>query len=229
MAARFPLLLRLVAAAAIALPPVLSAPAARAQDPTNDCRLDEAALALDATEQAMLEQINAYRAGFGLGALEPSTVLARSAQWKSVFRASGQGDPDSHDDPNRTWDQRIIDCGYDAFALMGENLGRIGGATDEIGTLFAAWQASPIHDEVMRTAGFRAIGIARVVDSAGVSYWTTVFGSLTDSELPNAPPAATAQPSGDAPATEPAPEPPIDSPADAPPPAEPLQDPPAEA
>lgn len=39
-----------------------------------------------------------------------------------------------------------------------------------------SWKASPPHDENMLHGGFRAYGVARVVDKDGTAWWTTDFG-----------------------------------------------------
>ncbi len=207
MSVRFPLLLRLAAAAGIALAPLAAPLAARAQVSDRACTVDETELALNDAEQQMLTVINNYRTQHGQGTLEVSTTLTKAALWKSAARANGA--PENHDDEDRTWDQRLVHCGYNEFALMGENMGRVGGAPpNEIEGLLDAWKSSVIHNDVLLTDGFRAIGLARVVGGDGVAYWTTVFGSMTDEDLAPPPPSAAEPP----PPVEEPPPPPAEEP-----------------
>jgi uncharacterized protein YkwD len=132
---------------------------------------------LDAQEKAFLTLINDYRVQNGRMPLTPSFKLSRAAQWKS--NDMGVNAYFAHDDPSRTWVQRIRDCGYGYNAWLGENIAA-GYSTAQ--TVFEGWRNSPGHNANMLGENYTAIGIGRAVvpgSPYGV-YWTTEFGSVSD-------------------------------------------------
>jgi hypothetical protein len=87
----------------------------------------------------------------------------------------------AHDDTpiNRTWIQRIRDCGYGYNTSLGENIAAgMSTATDA----FTAWKNSPGHNANMLGANYTAIGVGRayVAGSSYGWYWTTDFGGVAD-------------------------------------------------
>ena len=134
---------------------------------------------LDSEEQAFLQLINDHRAQNGLAALSPSDTLDRSAQWKSQHLADNNYF--AHDDTpiNRTWGQRIRDCGYGYQTSIGENI--FAGRSSAVDA-FNAWKNSPGHNANMLGAGYTAIGIGRAYNAASTYdwYWTTEFGGVAD-------------------------------------------------
>jgi uncharacterized protein YkwD len=166
-------------------------PAAGAQ--SAGCAVNPAELSIDAEEQAALDAINALRAAAGLLPLAWSATLGQAAAHKSaIMAATGYF---SHDDPGRTWLQRIQECGYRASPQVYENLAE-GTATGR--ATVQLWRDSPPHHQSMMTPGLRVAGLARVRGAGGTWYWTAVFGAAPDGT--SAGPATPAQPPAPAPA-----------------------------
>ena len=86
----------------------------------------------------------------------------------------------THDDPappvERTWEQRIDDCGYTDSA--GENIAYGYRSPDE---MMQGWLDSPGHRQNIERESFTAIGVGVATNSSGITYWTQVFGSEDDS------------------------------------------------
>ncbi|MDQ3779502.1 MAG: SH3 domain-containing protein [Chloroflexota bacterium] len=131
----------------------------------------------DAEEQALLDQMNTYRAQNGLGPLQLSQTLGAAADAHSIEMATN-----SYFDHTMlggvTVEQNLQNFGY-GDATYGENIA--GGMENGAGA-FAAWQGSPSHNANMLRAEYAAIGIARAYDaSSGYGwYWTTIFGGSVD-------------------------------------------------
>lgn len=158
-------------AVVVALAPAPGAPLARAAD---GCNADET---VDAEEQAFLKLINAHRAANGRAPLGLSYTLSRAAAWKS--NDLGVNAYFAHDDLDRSWSQRIRDCGYGYNTYLGENLAA-GVASAQ--AAFDMWRNSAGHNANMLGANYTAIGIGRayVAGSPYGWYWTTVFGGVDD-------------------------------------------------
>jgi uncharacterized protein YkwD len=132
---------------------------------------------LDSEERQFLTLINNHRAQNGLNPLGVSYRLSRAAQWKS--NDLGVNAYFAHDDLNRSWVQRIRDCGYGYNAWLGEN---IAGGTVSAQSAFDIWRNSPGHNANMLNTNYTTIGIGRanVPGSPFGWYWTTEFGSVHD-------------------------------------------------
>jgi len=149
---------------------------------------------IDGEEEEFLRLINDYRQENDLAPLELSDTLSQAAAWKAQHMAGN--DYFAHTDAgiDRTWVQRIRDCGYDANTWLGENLaagnGTAAGAFDQ-------WRNSPGHNANMLNEDFNAIGIGRAYDADSTYdwYWATDFGGEIDSAPP---PASEADHDGDA-------------------------------
>ncbi len=154
--------------AAAANRPALDAAAA------GGCTVDAA---MDSEEQAFLLLINNYRAQNGRAPLKASYMLTKAAAWKS--RDLATNNYLAHDDLNRTWSQRIVDCGYGFNTWLGENIAA-GYATAQ--QVFGGWKASPGHNANMLGANYTAIGIGRYFQQGSTYgwYWTTDFGGFSD-------------------------------------------------
>jgi uncharacterized protein YkwD len=163
-------LLGLLAAAAIVPAAVSLRPAPMAA--TGGCDMGRTANP-GAEEMAALDQINAFRAGHGLDPLMLSATLSRAATEKAASMAAGA--PFGHDDPHRSWQQRLADCGYDINTYVSEN---IAAGTETAAQTVQMWQDSAGHRENMLFPSARSAGIARVRGSAPYGwYWTANFGS----------------------------------------------------
>jgi uncharacterized protein YkwD len=123
-----------------------------------------------AEEQAAVDAINALRAGNGLAPLAVSSTLTRAAAEKSAGMAAGA--PFAHDDPYRTWQQRLADCGFDTRVYVSEN---IAAGTETGVETVRMWQNSPGHLANMLYADVRSVGIARARGGAYGWYWTADF------------------------------------------------------
>ena len=165
----------LLAAAALACALALSPSVrpSRALALTN-CTTDAS---MDSEELAFLGLINNYRQQNGLQPLALSYGLTKPSQWKSVDMATNAYF--AHDDLSRTWDQRIVDCGYTYNTWLGENIAA-GYSTAQ--SVFDAWRNSPGHNANMLGANYTAIGIGRysLAGSPYGVYWTTDFGGVSD-------------------------------------------------
>ncbi len=164
-----------------ALPALAAAQAARPA--LASCDVDPSALAPDAEEQAALDLINAYREGQGLPPLALSWALQRAALWKSADMAGRRYA--AHDDGFRGWQQRLVDCGYDAYdAEVAENLA---GGTPAGAAIVWQWQGSPEHNENLLDPRMLVAGLKRVpspdpADPYGW-YWTLELGSDPDGDF----------------------------------------------
>lgn len=148
------------------------------------CSVSEAHLSVGPIEQGLLREINQYRNEQALPPVTLSPTLTRAALWKSAARA--EGGAEAHDDPFRSWHQRLLDCGYTADTAKGENLASFDGdlaAAMEPRAVLDAWKASPAHNRVLLTAEYLAIGLARVRPGGGFqTFWTADFGGVVDGE-----------------------------------------------
>ncbi|MCH8993766.1 MAG: CAP domain-containing protein [Chloroflexi bacterium] len=134
---------------------------------------------IDSEERALLTLLNDYRADRGLSTLVMSETLNRAAAWKAQHMASNGYL--EHDDLglDRTFDDRLRDCGYGFNTRKAENIA----AGNETGAAtFAQWREDAAHDAIMLDPAFHAIGIGRAFDGASLFgwYWTTEFGGVVD-------------------------------------------------
>jgi uncharacterized protein YkwD len=141
---------------------------------------------IDSQEQAFLQVINNYRQQNGRQPLKLSSTLNKAAAWKSADMASNNYV--AHDDTphNRTWIQRIRDCGYTYNAWIGENIA-VGNSSASI--TFEQWRGSSGHNANMLGSNYTAIGIGRAYNANSTHgwYWTTEFGSYSDGYSATAP------------------------------------------
>jgi len=163
--------LLLAAAAAAGAHIATPVPAAHA---VANCVADET---VDAEEQAFLALVNAHRAQNGRAPLGLSYTLSRAAAWKS--RDLGTNAYFAHDDLDRTWDQRIRDCGYRYGTYLGEN---IAAGVASAQSAFDLWKNSSGHNANMLGTNYATIGIGReyIAGSPYGWYWTTEFGGVDD-------------------------------------------------
>lgn len=151
--------------------------ASQVEDEAANCDVPEAERTLDDLEQRMVGAINAYRAELGLAPLELSPTLMQTSKWKAGALATNGPQPvrlQDHDDADRTWDQRFLDCGYPASAEFAENLGNSDGSLE---LMLETWKHSPPHDANLRNPTWTHIGIGRAVPIGSFAFWATAFGS----------------------------------------------------
>lgn len=131
---------------------------------------------LDAGEQQVVDQINAYRVANGRAALKVSPNLSRAAAWMVEDLAANRywGHTDSH---GRSPFDRVQQCGYPSSGA-GENLAMGFGAS----TVVSAWKSSSGHNANMLDHRWTVIGVGY----AG-GYWAADFGMYDDSGDTGAP------------------------------------------
>ena len=190
------------AAAVVAIPAGIPGSPADAGAVVGDCTpgADWGTVRPDLASQ-VVTLVNQHRASLGLAQLAVTTPLANAATWKSrhmaYYRYMQHADPAPP--VARTVGERLLACAYPATtAGWGENIA-YGYATAS--AVMQGWLNSPGHRANIENAGFRAIGVAAATSSAGLVYWTQVFGTSTTGGT--APPPAPAP--GDARAPPPAP------------------------
>lgn len=137
------------------------------------CAVPDGYAVLDDEEQAAVRAINELRAQAGLAPLAVSAALMRPARWKARFMSvTGTF---AHDDPFRSWLQRLADCGYPAAAMAAENLAA-GTASGQ--ATVQMWWDSPPHRANLLNPDARFIGIARAQGAAPYGwYWAANFGA----------------------------------------------------
>lgn len=148
---------------------------------------------IDDEEEELFGLINEHRQENGLTPLALSDTLNHAAAWKSQDMADNAYF--AHDDTliDRTFVERLRDCGYTSSTSLGENIAA-GNSTAE--ATFEQWLNSPGHNANMLNSDFVAIGIGRAFndDSPYRWYWTTDFGGVADGA---APPASIPDSAGD--------------------------------
>lgn len=147
-----------------------------------------AAVSYSAAEIAVVDLINNYRVANGVAPLLVSDLVSDASSKHSQDMAKYGFF--SHSSVKSDWfpsgsnaGSRMVACGYPPNAHWGENIA-MGYTTPE--SVFAAWRASPTHDENMLNRHWAVIGVAYEAGPGG-GYWTTDFGSYLD---------GTAHPSG---------------------------------
>lgn len=181
------------------------------------CQRDPAWAEVKSTWAAeVLTLTNAHRATLGLGALAPSDSLTDAATWKAAHMAGYEYM--SHDDPappvDRTWDQRIRDCGYSSGA--GENIA-YGYRTPA--AVFQGWLDSAGHRRNIENPSYKVLGVGAAVNADGTPYWAQIFGlRVQTGDSAQVPPPPSPAP------TPPPPPPPTPTPTPTPPsgPVEPM-------
>lgn len=140
----------------------------------------------DKETSEFLQEINAYRAEKGSGALSLDAKLQNAANWMSsdmLENCASSGNPCSHNDSTgRSFSLRMRDFGYAAAA--GENLAWGSGLSDSLRAL-DIWKNSSGHNANMLNGSYKAIGISRSCEG-NVCVWATDFGSkiIQNFEMP---------------------------------------------
>jgi uncharacterized protein YkwD len=153
-----------------------------------NCTVTAAQLQVSSQEQALFDQINAYRQQQGKDPLVWEQNLNRAAAWmsKDMITSGRIGHMDSL---GRTEEQRFPACGVSNTRNYGEAV--ISGApqADEI---LAGWKIDPPDNAVLLNANFSQGAVAMELDATGqVAYWT-----FTASGPPTTTPSAGPQPTG---------------------------------
>jgi hypothetical protein len=116
----------------------------------------------------------------GLRQLVVSDSLTKAAEWKAAHMANYGYFSHSDEAPpvDRTWDQRIEDCGYTYG--MGENIAY--GYRSPLAVV-EGWIGSPGHRENLEEGDYKVIGVAAALDDEGTPYWVQIFGTAIDASV----------------------------------------------
>jgi len=151
------------------------------------CLLTPAAQAYNYTaeETAFVNLLNNYRAANGLSQLLISDAISEACYRHShdMAKYSFFSHYSTRSDWFATnalpWDRMAL-SGYNYSTSKGENIaaGQVTAAE-----VFAAWKASPGHNENMLNSAYKVIGISlyKLSGSPYTYYWTTDFGGYVDS------------------------------------------------
>lgn len=159
----------------------------------------DAAVSLDADEQAFVQLINDYRQQNGRQPLTVIQTLQNAAEWMSQDMGE-EAYFDHTDSLGRSPWTRMADFGYGYSTSKGENIAA-GYTTAQ--SVFNGWKNSPGHNANMLNTNFRVMGIGRVYVSGSPYgyYWTNDFGGY----VPPGPPESTPTPTSPPPTSTPAP------------------------
>jgi uncharacterized protein YkwD len=140
---------------------------------------------LGAQEIRLVELLNEYRSGHGLGPLLLSDSISRACDRHSSDMAE-YGFVD-HYSAGSSWFEtgaapwdRMAATGYSYKVLTGEN---VAAGYSDAAALMEGWKNSPAHNAVMLDPDFNVVGVALVYAEGSPYgyYWTADFGSYIDS------------------------------------------------
>jgi uncharacterized protein YkwD len=141
----------------------------RGRTQTTNCNVTAAQLQISSQEQALFDQINAYRQQNGKDVLTWDQNLNRSASWMSRDMFTS-GNVSHMDSLGRTEEQRFPACGVSNTQNYGETV--ISGApqADEI---LGGWKIDPPDNAVLLNGSFSSGAVAMELNATGeAAYWT---------------------------------------------------------
>ena len=119
------------------------------------------------TTSTIVQLVNQQRAAAGVGAVTESSALDSAALTQSYNQAIAQ--LMSHTGPDGSnAGQRITDAGY-SWSTWGEN---VAAGQPTVNAVMTAWMNSPPHRANILSPAFTNIGLASLIGSNGVVYWT---------------------------------------------------------
>lgn len=121
---------------------------------------------LDVNEFAVLEQISRYRMSIGLGPLSGDPALHRAAQWKANDMAA-RGYTSHDDTTGRDFPRRLAECGVVSLTIAEV----IASGQETPTEVVDDWIASPLHDEILRSALYSEAGVGTAQSENGTNYW----------------------------------------------------------
>jgi uncharacterized protein YkwD len=181
MLRRWTMLALAVALAACAPTPQRPAPPAMpaAKPPT--------AAKLNAYEQRVLAETNAFRRDNSLAGLTPNGQLMQIAQAHAANMARqdkfGDSDRNGHVLDGRNMEYRIKTGGY-AFGRVAENVGYQRNRPDNVAAMMQGWKDSPGHRRNMLLADVNEIGVGAAQGKSGRWYFVQLFGRPPDAPQP---------------------------------------------
>lgn len=153
---------------AIAIMVAVGAPHWDSAQALTNCPTETAAL--NAAEETVFNDLNAYRQANGLAPVKLSPNLSRAAAFMTEDLLAKRYW--SHFEPSgRSPFQRAFDCGYPS-TNTGENLAMTWSAASVV----PLFKTDPPHDRMMLMAQWKVVGIGQ----AG-GYWAMDFGAVDDS------------------------------------------------
>lgn len=136
-------------------------------------------VSVNAAEQKVIDQTNAFRRAQGLPALKPSVKLLAIAQnhARNMARQDRFGDSDKngHVLDGRNIDHRIKVGGY-AFSQVAENVGYQLNRSDPVAAMMDGWKKSSGHRRNMLLPDITEIGAGAAQGRSGRWYFVQVFG-----------------------------------------------------
>jgi uncharacterized protein YkwD len=176
-------LLTIAAALAACAPapqrPAPSQPPAAARPP--------ASIKVNAYEQRVIAETNAFRRDNALSALSPSGQLMHIAQAHAVNMARqdkfGDTDKNGHVLDGRSMEYRVKVGGY-AFGRVAENVGYQLNRPDDVAAMMQGWKESPGHRRNMLLADVKEIGVGAAQGKSGRWYFVQLFGRPPDALQP---------------------------------------------
>ena len=123
--------------------------------------------------QAALEEVNAFRAKYGLNALVLDARLSRAATIQSNDQA--RRDSMGHGSDGSTVMDRAERVGY-RMRVGGENVAY---GLKSYSDVMRGWEKSSGHRENLLRPEVTAIGVAMAKTRSGRAYWTLVLGAET--------------------------------------------------
>jgi uncharacterized protein YkwD len=137
-----------------------------------DCSVDSSNLSYSPKEQALLEQINAFRHDNGVPALDSDLTLKQAAAWMSKD-LKARNVLVHIDSLGRDTAARFSDCGVSFPSFVGEI---IDSGDADIPSIMGAWTHSPSQISRLLNKNFTHIGISLVYGySSTDTYWTVTF------------------------------------------------------
>jgi uncharacterized protein YkwD len=136
-------------------------------------------VSINAYEQKVIDQTNAYRAENKLQPLKPKVQLIVVAQnhARNMARQDRFGDSDKngHVLDGKGFEDRIKASGY-LFARVAENVGYQYNKPDPAAAMMQGWKDSPGHRRNMLTPDINEIGVGAAQGKSGRWYFVQVFG-----------------------------------------------------
>lgn len=128
-------------------------------------------------EEELLDLINAHREDNGLGALIWDDRLGEAAQKHSDDMAANRFSSHTGSNGSSVRD-RLNAAGYPESGFWGENVFQSAPNDPSAQAAFTWWKNSPGHNANMLSPNYTRIGVGQATDGAGITRWTTNFGSV---------------------------------------------------
>ena len=166
-----------------------------------DCSVDPSSLSYSPNEQALLDQINAFRHDNGVPPLSSDLALKQAAAWMSKDLKTRNVLVHT-DSLGRDTTTRLSDCGVPFPSVVGEI---IDSGSADVNSIMGAWTHSPSQISRLLNKNYTHVGVSLTYGSSDTaSFWTVTFAgpdilptsnypypSQTITQAPNVTPAPT--------------------------------------